>query len=84
MASVTHYTASTTVDWQDTTCGGATAISGAPALASVVIPNVGDSTIIVQATYTYSSPLHYLLASNYTLTKTVFARPRGMTAITHS
>jgi Flp pilus assembly protein TadG len=83
LVSVTHYSAGMSVDWQDTTCGGST-ISNAVALATPVIPNVGDSVIIAQALYTYQSPVTYVLNSQYSLTQTSFSRPRNVTNVTHS
>jgi Flp pilus assembly protein TadG len=84
IASVTHYSGGTSVDWQDTTCGGAATIANAVALATPVIPNVGDSVIVTQATYSYASPVTYVLASKYTLTQTSFSRPRNVANVTHS
>ena len=84
LASVTHYAAGISVDWQDTTCGSAASVSNAVALATPVIPNVGDSVIIAQATYTYQSPVTYVLNSSYVLTQTSFSRPRNVTSVTHS
>jgi Flp pilus assembly protein TadG len=68
-------------DWHYTACGSATAISGPTTLAAALVPGDGDSVIIVQATYTYNSPLHYVLPASTTLTLTAFARPRQNTTI---
>mgnify|MGYP003393135567 CR=1 FL=1 len=84
IVSVTRGAASVTVDWQDTGCGGASAISGPAGLVTTLIPSVGNSAIIVQATYTYNSPLAYVLSTTYTITQTAFARPRNVKTITHS
>jgi Flp pilus assembly protein TadG len=83
VASVTHYSTGTAVDWQDTTCGGAT-LSNAATLAASVIPNVGDSVIIVEASYNYTSPVVFVLSSSYGLTQTTYSRPRNVTNVTHS
>jgi Flp pilus assembly protein TadG len=83
VASVTKGVSSTTVDWNDVACGGAATISNAITLATALIPNITDSTIIVQASYSYTSPISYVLAANYTLTATAYARPRNVARITH-
>jgi Flp pilus assembly protein TadG len=84
IVSVTHYSAGISVDWQDTTCGGAATISNGASLASSLIPNVGDSVIIVVATYNYASPVSYVLKSSYSLGQTTYSRPRNVPNITHS
>ncbi len=84
IVSVTHYSGGTSVDWQDTTCGGASTIANGATLAASLVPNVGDSVIIVVATYNYSSPVSYVLKSSYTLGQTMYSRPRNVTNITHS
>lgn len=83
VASVTKGASSTTVNWNDTTCGGATTISNAATLAPTLTPNVNDSVIIVQTSYSYTSPISYVLAASYTLTATAYARPRNVTTVTH-
>ncbi|RYC28807.1 hypothetical protein D3273_27355 [Lichenibacterium minor] len=83
-ASVTYATSGTrAVDWQDTTCGGAT-LSNALALGAAYAPNLGDSVIVVQATYVYKFPPSYTLPSSYTLTRTTYSRPRAGTTVAHS
>ncbi|HXP30742.1 MAG TPA: TadE/TadG family type IV pilus assembly protein [Stellaceae bacterium] len=84
IASVTHYAAGISVDWQDTTCGSATSISNATTLASSVVPNVGDSVIIVKANYSYTSPISYVLSASFTLSQTAFSRPLKSSQVTHS
>jgi Flp pilus assembly protein TadG len=84
VASVTNYSTGTKVDWNDTTCGNATAVSAATTLAAPLVPNTNDSVIIVQATYAYTSPISYVLASSFTLTQTAYARPRNVTTVSHS
>ena len=76
IASVTNGT----VDWTDTSCGSATAISS-PASLTTVDNGGGNSVIIVQTTYSYASPVPYLMPANITLTQTAFARPRNVTTV---
>jgi hypothetical protein len=40
-----------------------------------------DSLIIVTLTYSYSSPLSYILNSAYTLTESAFNRPRYVSCV---
>jgi Flp pilus assembly protein TadG len=84
IASVTRGGSGTTVDWQDTTCGTSTSISNATTLASPVIPNAGDSVIVVKTTYAYTSPFSYVLHASYTLTQTAFARPQMGSQVVHN
>ncbi|MDE2165951.1 MAG: pilus assembly protein [Alphaproteobacteria bacterium] len=84
VAEVTNTGAGLVVDWSDTTCNSATAISNATTLATSLVPNTNDSVIIVQATYAYTSPISYVLSSSYTLTQTAFQRPYNVGTITHS
>ncbi|WP_042298779.1 TadE/TadG family type IV pilus assembly protein [Paraburkholderia kururiensis] len=86
IASVTNYTATgVTVDWEsDRACTVTATALGATAKTLVasptnLVPNAGtpgDSVIVVQVTYQYSSPIQYLIPSAFTLTQTAFARPR--------
>ena len=76
VASVTNGT----VDWTDTTCGSATAISN-PASLTTVDNGGGNSVIIVQTTYSYTSPVPYLMPATISLTQTAFARPRNVTTV---
>jgi len=85
VASVTNKSSGgVTQDWSDVTCGSATAISNPTTLASTLVPNVNDSVIIAQATYAYTSPISYVLASSFTLTQTAYQRPYNVTTVTHS
>ncbi len=77
VASVTNGT----VDWTDNTCGSATAISSPAAIATTLSGGGGNSVIIVQTTYSYTSPLSYLMPASITLTQTAFARPRNVTTV---
>lgn len=47
-------------------------------LATALRPDVGNSVIVVTATYTYSLP------ASITFTPIAFARPRGGSTVTHS
>ena len=69
------------VDWTDTTCGSATAISNPTSIATSLSGGGGNSVIIVQTTYAYTSPLSYLMPASITLTQTAFARPRNVTTV---
>jgi Flp pilus assembly protein TadG len=42
----------------------------------------GDSVIIVQARYAYTSPISFVLQSTYALSDTAFRRPRLVSAVT--
>lgn len=84
VASVTYSSSgSRTVDWQDTTCGGAT-LGNAVSLATNYTPNLKDSVIITQAQYTYSFPSSYVLPSSFTFTRYSYSRPRNGTQVAHS
>jgi Flp pilus assembly protein TadG len=69
-------------DWHDTvSCG--TAVSSIAGLtldpcpgSSCLVPNSGDSAIIVKASYSYTSFLHYVLPLTQTFTQVASARPR--------
>jgi Flp pilus assembly protein TadG len=69
------------VDWQDTSCGGAAAISNATTLASPLIPASGDSVIVVQASYQYTPPIQYLFSSSITMTQISYQRPRNGSSV---
>jgi Flp pilus assembly protein TadG len=69
------------VDWTDTTCGSATAISNPTSIATSLSGGGGNSVIIVQTTYAYTSPLSYLMPASITLKQTAFARPRNVTTV---
>jgi Flp pilus assembly protein TadG len=78
VASVTNNQGSgVSVDWQDTSCGGAATISNATTLAMPLIPDSGDSVIVVQASYKYTPPIQYLFSSSITMTQTSYQRPRN-------
>ncbi len=81
VASVTNNNNTNSVDWTYTTCGSASAITNAASLADPMIPNDGDSVIVVKASYSYSGVTYFALASAYSLTETSFARPRNITQV---
>lgn len=84
VASVTYATSGTrAVDWQDTTCGGAT-LSNALALGTPYTPTLGDSVIVVQTTYVYAFPPSYVLPSSFIFRRTTYSRPRAGTAVAHA
>ena len=68
------------VDWQDTTCGGASAIANASTLATGVLLNKGDNVIVVKTTFTYNALISFVLPASVTLSQVAFARPRTGTA----
>ncbi len=82
IVSVTN-TGTVAVAWQDTSCGNATALSSsATTLAAGLVPNTGDSVIVVRANYAYASPISYVLPAKFTLSQVAYARPRNVAAVT--
>jgi Flp pilus assembly protein TadG len=82
VASVTNDGGSgATVDWQNTSCGNAASIANAAALAKPLIPDSGDSVIVVQASYAYTPPIKYLFTSTINMTQTSFQRPRNGSSV---
>ncbi len=81
-ASITNSSGTTAQDWHDTThCGtGVSSISGTSLAscpgANCLTPNSGDTAIVVQARYTYTSFLRYVLPLSQTFTQVTSARPR--------
>jgi len=69
------------VAWQDTR--NATAMTNAATLANSY-GTKGESVIIVKATYTYSSWLHYVLPGTLTMSQIAYSRPRLIASIPHS
>ena len=86
VASVTNnaQTGTVGVDWQDTSCGGGSQIAAPATAAASLVPNPGDSAIVVQATYTYANPLNLVLPGQYTFTQLAFDRPRDATGVAHN
>jgi Flp pilus assembly protein TadG len=82
IASVTNNGSATpTIDWQDTSCGSASAIANATSLAAALVPKTGDSVIIVQATYAYTPPIQYLFTSVISMTQNSIQRPRNGSSV---
>lgn len=69
-------------DWEsDASCPSAAAALGAGTATNMattpnVVPNTGDSVIIVNAAYTYAPLFHLILPASFTLKEVVYARPR--------
>ncbi len=79
VASVTFSTSNGTigVDWTNNSCGtNTTAIPNPIRLATPMLNNPGDSVIVVQSTYSYASPISFVLQPTFTLTHVSFSRPR--------
>jgi Flp pilus assembly protein TadG len=76
VASVTNYNGTTTTDWT-ANCNNLSNPTSPVTLASGLVPNNGDTVIIVQTSYSYTAPVHMVLGSSYTFTNNGFARPRG-------
>jgi Flp pilus assembly protein TadG len=66
----------TSVTWT-ATCGSFSGGQTVTTLASGLLPNSGDSVVIVQTSYTYHAKISLVLASSYTFTNVGFARPRA-------
>jgi Flp pilus assembly protein TadG len=86
-ASVTYSTGSPVIDWH-LEVNGATAISLASLPNSAVAANLGsgtsgstDSVIVAKLTYSYTSPVSYVLNTAYTLTESSFNRPRYLNCV---
>jgi Flp pilus assembly protein TadG len=91
-ASVTYQNPTAVLDWfyQNNSATALTlaAISAKVAAAgpsetmlSLGAASSNDSLIVVQATYTYTSPISYVLRRTYTLTEWAFNRPRYVACI---
>jgi Flp pilus assembly protein TadG len=80
-------TTTTTMDWEsDGSCAkAATPIGSSAAVALAtgtgLVPADGDSLIIVKTSYSYTAATHIVLSATYTLSQTIYARPRGDTTI---
>jgi Flp pilus assembly protein TadG len=83
VASVTNHNGTSTVDWT-ATCNNLSNPQSNTTLASGLVPNSGDSVIVVQTTYTYTAPVHMILGASYTFNNDGFARPRGNTTIKYA
>lgn len=83
VASVTNNNGTTSVDWT-ANCNNLSNPQTPTTLASGLVPNNGDSVIIVQTSYTYSAPVHMVLGSSYTFTNNGFARPRTNSTVKYA
>ncbi|MBV9859498.1 MAG: pilus assembly protein [Alphaproteobacteria bacterium] len=86
-ASITYSTGTAVIDWH-LEVNGATAISVGSLPNSASAGNLGsatngstDSFIVSQLTYSYTSPISYVLSTSYTLTESAFNRPRYMNCV---
>jgi Flp pilus assembly protein TadG len=79
-ASITYNTGKAVIDWHYEV-NGATPIAIASIPANLGINSSSDSVVVVSAQYAYTSPVSYVLASNYTLTNTSYDRPRYVACI---
>lgn len=84
VASVTNKAGAVAADWQDTTCGAAKAMGSPITLAGGTVASSGDTVIVVQSTYTYTSPLKFVLPTGIAMTQVAFARPRTNTTVIHN
>ena len=80
--SVTNVGGTITDAWTKK-CGSVSNAANAVTLASSLVPNSGNSVIVVQTQYTYSAPISYLLPATATFTGTGYAWPRLGTPIAY-
>jgi Flp pilus assembly protein TadG len=83
VASVTNYNGTTSVDWT-ANCGNLSHPQSPTVLATGLVPNPGDSVIVVQTTYTYNAPVHLVLGSTYTFQNVGYARPRDNSTLKYA
>jgi Flp pilus assembly protein TadG len=83
VASVTNYNGTTTVDWT-ANCGNMSNPKNPTTLVSGLLPNSGDSVIVVQTTYSYSAPMHLVLGASYTFQNVGYARPRSDSTVNYT
>jgi Flp pilus assembly protein TadG len=76
VSSVTNHNGTSSVDWT-ASCNNLSNPQSATVLATGLLPNAGDSVIVVQTTYTYNAPIHMILGSSYTFQNDGFSRPRS-------
>lgn len=86
VASVVYSTSTSTrsVDWHDESCGTATMMTNAVALATPLTPNAGESAIVVTVTFTYTPRVLFVFKTPLTMSRTAFARPRAGSKVTQS
>jgi len=69
------------VDWSASSNWTTRATASTVTLPANLIAN-GDSVIMAEVEYPYSSPFNYVMPSSITFTKTYYLRPRQSTAVT--
>src|SRR5947208_3771954 len=86
-ASVTYSTGSPVINWH-VEVNSATPISATSLPNSAVAANLGDQTagstdsvIVAKLTYTYTSPISYVLRSSYSISEAALNRPRYMSCV---
>ncbi len=79
VVSVTNNTETGTIseDWQDVSCGTATALLNGVTLGTPYVPSSGDTVLVVQVTYSYHALISLVLPAQFTLTGSAYTRPRG-------
>lgn len=83
VSSVTNNNGTTSVDWT-ANCGNLSNPKNPVTLVSGLLPNSGDSVIVVQTTYTYHAPISMILGSTYTFRNVGYARPRSNTTVKYA
>ncbi len=78
VASIINTNGTFSADWQDHTCGGATALTSSDITsAGTLIPTSGNSVILVKVAYTYANPIHFVLSASYAMTGTSNLPPQS-------
>ena len=80
--SVTNVGGTITDAWTKS-CGSVANAANPVTLACSLVPNAGNSVIVVQTQYTYSAPITYLLPATATFNGTGYAWPRLGTPIAY-
>lgn len=87
IASVTNNAGTASVDWEsDAACGisatalGSTAVTLATSPTNLV-PNAGNSVIVVKVTYLYAGVTRRILSGTFTLSQIAFSVPRSGTTV---
>jgi Flp pilus assembly protein TadG len=83
VSSVTNYSGTSSIDWT-ANCNTVSNPANAITLVSGLVPNSGDSVIVVQTSYTYNAPIHMILGASYTFTNRGFSRPRGNSTVKYA
>ncbi|HTS93039.1 MAG TPA: TadE/TadG family type IV pilus assembly protein [Stellaceae bacterium] len=83
ISSVTYdpNTGAASVAWQDTRNATPT---GSPAALATGYGSKGESVIVVQGSYGYSSLLHFILPGSISMGQVAFSKPRQVAAIPHN